>query len=480
MKPQPIDTNMIYGKVPPQAKELEEAVLGAIMLEKSAFERVADIVTAESFYVDAHQRIYRAMEQLAAKGSPIDMLTLIQHLISAGDLETVGGAHSITKLTKGVVSSANIEAHANIIQRKYTQRSLIIMCGKVISDAYDDQTNVEDLVATIEQHIFTITSGMYRTDYKKLAEIVPEMLQEIDELANQTKEITGVPSGYPHLDRITLGWQPGDLVIIAARPAVGKTAFTLNLAHNAYLRGENVAYFSLEMTAKKLVKRITSMDSQIPLHFLKNGRVENHRGQLMQSAERMMNAGMYIDDSFHLTISELKAKARRMVSKHGVKLILIDYLQLMHGKREHGSNREQEISSISRGLKSLAKELNVPIIALSQLSREIEKRTDKMPQLADLRESGAIEQDADMVMFLWRPTEAQREQDADLRNRGMLKIAKFRDGALDDFVFDVHDEIQKWNIIGPLNPYKQQQQQLPSTTYDDTGGRWRKIENDEE
>lgn len=448
-------STLMYGKVPPQAKELEEAVLGAIMLEKNAFDVAVELLKPECFYVEAHQRIFRAMQGLQQKNSPIDLLTVVEELKTREELDLIGGPYYVTKLTNAVVSSANIEAHSRIILQKFIQRELIRISGEIIGDAYEDSTDVFDLLDESETKLFEITNNHLRRDFKGINSIIRETISRIEDLRTRQDEITGVPSGFSILDRITYGWQPSDLIILAARPSVGKTAFALNLARNAALhptKPTSVAFFSLEMSAGQLVQRILSAESEIWLEKISRGRLEDHEMKQLykKGIERLTTAPIHIDDTAALNIFELRAKCRRLKSKHGVGLIIIDYLQLMSGTNENrNGNREQEISRISRDLKGLAKELQIPIIALSQLSREVEKRkeSNKMPQLSDLRESGAIEQDADMVMFLYRPEYYDITADeSGESNKGEthVRIAKHRNGQLDNIKLRALLHIQKF------------------------------------
>ncbi|MCY7291069.1 MAG: replicative DNA helicase [Ferruginibacter sp.] len=402
--------NMVFGKIPPQAKDLEEAILGAIMLEKSAFDTVIEILNPECFYVEAHQKIYKAMQSLQIKNLPIDLLTVVEELKFKEELDFVGGPYAVTKLTNVVVSSANIEAHARIVLQKFIQRELIRISGEIIGEAYEDSTDVFDMLDTAETKLFEITNNHLRRNFDDIATVLVKTINRIEEMRNRQDEMTGVPTGFPSLDRLTYGWQPTDLIILAARPSVGKTAFALNLARTAALHPTKptaVGFFSLEMSSSQLVQRILSAESEIWLEKIARGKLEEHEMKQLykKGIEKLSKAPIFIDDSAALNIFELRAKCRRLKNKHNIGMIIIDYLQLMSGSADRNSNREQEISKISRDLKGLAKELQVPIIALSQLSREVEKRKEgnKIPQLSDLRESGAIEQDADMVMFLYRP-----------------------------------------------------------------------------
>ena len=448
-------STMIYGKVPPQAKDLEEAVLGAIMLEKGAFDNVVEILKPECFYVDSHQRVFKAMQSLANKSQPIDILTVVEELRFREELDLVGGPYFVTKLTNSVVSSANIEAHSRIILQKFIQRELIRISGEIISDAYEDSTDVFDLLDQAESKIYEVTSSHLRNNYETIDSVLVKTIQRIEDLRHKNEDITGVPSGFKSLDRITYGWQATDLIILAARPSVGKTALALNLARNAALHPTKptpVAVFSLEMSAGQLVQRILSAESEIWLEKIARGKMEEHEMKQLyaRGIQRLAQAPIFIDDTPALNIFELRAKCRRLKNASNIGLIIIDYLQLMSGTGENrNGNREQEISNISRNLKGLAKELQVPIIALSQLSREVEKRKDgnKMPQLSDLRESGAIEQDADMVCFLYRPEYydvTQNEMGESNRGETHIRIAKHRNGSLDTIKLKALLHIQKF------------------------------------
>ncbi|HMI61563.1 MAG TPA: replicative DNA helicase [Puia sp.] len=452
-------STMVYGKIPPQAKELEEAVLGAIMLEKSAFDTVVEILKPECFYLEGHQRIYRTMQSLAQKSQPIDILTVVEELKMRQELEMVGGPYAVTKLTNSVVSSANIETHARIILQKFIQRELIRISGEIIGDAYEDSTDVFDLLDDAESKLFEITNNHLRKNFDSIDSILVKTIQRIEDLRHKQDEITGVPSGFPSLDKITYGWQPTDLIILAARPAVGKTAFALNLARNAALhptKPTGVAFFSLEMGSAQLVQRILSAEAEIFMEKIARGRLEEHEMKQLykKGIDRLAKAPIFIDDTPALNIFELRAKCRRLKNKHNIGFIIIDYLQLMSGSNDNkGGNREQEISQISRALKGLAKELQVPIIALSQLSRAVESRKEgeKIPQLSDLRESGAIEQDADMVMFLYRPEYygiTANEMGESNKGETHVKIAKHRNGSLDTVKLRALLHIQKFTEYG--------------------------------
>jgi len=431
-------TTLVYGKVPPQAPELEEAVLGASMLEKDTFAQVLEIIQSEEcFYMDAHQKIYAAMRRLFDKGTPVDLLTITEELRKTNELEIIGGAYYLTRLTMSVLSSAHVEAHARIVMEKFIQRELIRISGSVISDAYEDSTDVFDLLDKAESGLYEITDKHLRKNFRSLQDVLVKTMNEIDENRNKTDDITGVPSGFAGLDRLTAGWQKTDLIILAARPSVGKTAFALNLAMNASMNAGKqfpVAVFSLEMGAGQIVKRMLSAVSEVNMEAITRGKMAEHEFiQMTQRMVKLSQAKIFLDDQAALNIFELRAKARRLKQKHDIQLIIIDYLQLMQASVEKGGNREQEISKISRDLKALAKELEVPIIALSQLNRSVETRKEsKIPQLSDLRESGAIEQDADLVMFLYRPEYHGIANDAmgeTVEGETQIHIAKHRNGS---------------------------------------------------
>lgn len=455
----PDTTNMMYGKVPPQARELEEAVLGAILLEKDKLSDVLEVLTSpDCFYVDAHQRIFSAIRRLPEKGQVVDLLTVTEELRRSDELELVGGAYFLTKLTMSVVSSAHVIAHARIVMEKYIQRELIRICGNMITNAYEDKTDVFDLLDKAEADMFEISNNFLRKNYSSMQDIIVETIEQISQAREQKDDITGVPSGFPSLDAITGGWQPSDLIILAARPAVGKTAFALNLAMNAAMaphKPKGVAIFSLEMGNTQIVKRMLSAVTEVRLENISRGRMEDYEfTQLTQRMEPLAKAPIFIDDQAGLNIFELRAKCRRLKTKNDIGMIIIDYLQLMQGSDKAG-NREQEISKISRELKMLAKELNVPVLALSQLSRAVETRggdKGKIPQLSDLRESGAIEQDADMVMFIYRPEYYginNDEQGAPIDGETHINIAKHRNGRLDTVKLKALLEYQKFIELPP-------------------------------
>ena len=417
--------------------DLEEAVLGALMVEKDALSTVIDILKTDTFYKDAHQKIFEAIFNLFQKSSPIDLLTVTAELRKMGALEMVGGAYYITQLTDRVVSAANIEYHARIISQKYIQRELIKISTEIINNAYEDTADIFDLLDTAEKSLFDIAQNNLRRDTRKMDDIMREAVNNLEQLRDRTDSLTGVPSGFTALDRITSGWQPSDLIIIAARPAMGKTAFVLTCARNAaVLHDKPVAVFSLEMSSVQLVNRLISGETEIEQEKLKKGTLADHEWtQLHSRIGKLTEAPLLIDDTPALNVFEFRAKCRRLKAQYDIQMVIVDYLQLMHGKAEGkgGGNREQEIGSISRALKSVAKELSIPVLALSQLSTAVESRpgASKRPMLSDLRESGSIEQDADMVLFLYRPEYYGMTEDEEGRPTagvGEVIIAKNRHG----------------------------------------------------
>ncbi|MGI9542043.1 MAG: replicative DNA helicase [Cyclobacteriaceae bacterium] len=427
------------GKLPPQAVELEGAVLGALMLEKDALTSVIDILKPDSFYKEAHKEIYQAILALFNNSEPVDLLTVTNQLRKDGKLELAGGAYYITELTSRVNSAANVEFHARIITENAIKRALISIASEIHRDAYEDTTDVFNLLDRMEQSLFEVSESNIRKNYADMRSIMREALDELEARKDHEDGLTGVPSGFTALDRVTSGWQNSDLVIIAARPGMGKTAFIVTAMRNAAVDHKRpVAIFSLEMSNIQLVNRLISGEAELESDKIKKGNLADYEWeQLVHKTAKLTNAPIYIDDTPALSILELRAKCRRLKAQHNVQLVIVDYLQLMSGdsSRSAGGNREQEIASISRALKNIAKELNVPVVALSQLSRAVETRGgDKRPQLSDLRESGSIEQDADMVMFLYRPeyygiTEDEMGQPSN--GVGEVIIAKHRNGSLD-------------------------------------------------
>ena len=426
--------SLLYGKVQPQAVQVEEVLLGALMLDKDAFAIVIDILRPSSFYTHAHQLIFKAMLDMFEKNITIDLLTVKDELQKNGDLEASGGTPYLVDLTNKVASSANVEFHARIIAQKFIQRELIRVSTAIIKDAYDETKDVFDLLDEAEKNLFDITEQNLNRGFEKLSSLVVQARTQLEEMAGKEEGLTGVPSGFTGLDRYTSGWHPSDLIILAARPGMGKTAFAMCLARNAAIDYKKpVAIFSLEMSGLQLTQRLLSMEAGVSGAKLRTGELDDTEWTRLHNAiEKLGDVPLYIDDTPGINIFELRAKCRRLKMQHDIQMVLIDYLQLMSGGPDNKKgNREQEISGISRALKGMAKELNVPVIALSQLSRAVETRSGpKRPQLSDLRESGAIEQDADIVTFLYRPDYYEMEESEHEDGLTELILAKHRNGAL--------------------------------------------------
>jgi replicative DNA helicase len=422
------------GKIMPHSIELEEAVLGAILIDKNALPSVIDILRQEVFYKPAHQKIYEIIIELFQKSQGIDILTVHDALKKAKLIEEIGGPNYLIELSNKVGSAANIEFHARILVQKYIQRELIRVSSDVIKDSYEDSKDVFELLDDAEKSLYDITDQNLNTAYERLGGLAAKVQKEIEELSTKEEGLTGITTGFEELDNITSGWQKSDMIIIAARPGMGKTAFALSLARNAAQSDHPTAIFSLEMSKMQLTQRLLAMESEINSKKIRNGQLDEYQWKkLHEAVERMSETEIYIDDTPGINIFELRAKCRRMKQNHGIELIIIDYLQLMTSAPNQGrGNREQEISSISRALKGMAKELNVPVIALSQLSRAVETRGgNKRPQLSDLRESGAIEQDADIVSFVFRPDYYEAAEDFEgPRDIAEIIISKHRNGAL--------------------------------------------------
>lgn len=428
---------MDYGKIPPQALDLEEAVLGAIMLEKDAILSVLDILEAHSFYKEAHQAIFEIAQALSMEEKPIDLLTVTEALRKADKLEAVGGAVYISQLTSRVGSAAHLEYHARIVAQKYIQRELIRVSSDIQERAFDEGTDVDDLLDFSERELLNIAEGHIKKETIKLNNLIKTALEQIEEAGKREDSLSGVPSGFTRLDRLTSGWQKSDLIILAARPSMGKTAFVLSMARNmAVDHSRPVAFFSLEMSSIQLVNRLIIGETQLPSDKIRTGRLENYEWeQLEYKIKDLEKAPIYVDDTPAISIFEFRAKCRRLKQKYDIQAVVIDYLQLMTGSKDSGS-REQEVSNISRSLKSVAKELDIPIIALSQLNRSVEMRSgNKRPQLSDLRESGAIEQDADLVLFIHRPEYYGMDVDEEgnsLKGVAEIIVAKHRNGPTGD------------------------------------------------
>ncbi|MBL4653062.1 MAG: replicative DNA helicase [Flavobacteriales bacterium] len=464
----PVPQYLETGKLPPQAVDLEEAVLGALMLEEEAVNDVIDILQPKSFYKETHQKIFEVIQILFQDSEPIDILTVTEKLKKRGDLDFVGGPYYISQLTSRVASSANAEYHARIIAQKYVQRELIRISSDTIKMAYDETTDIFDLLDKAESGLYSVTEGNLKKSWDPMHSLLKQAIERIEEMKDKAEGISGVPTGFAALDKVTAGFQPADMVILAARPGMGKTAFVLSMARNtAVEHGRPVAVFSLEMSSLQLTNRLISSETELDSEKLKKGNLADHEWQQLHSKiNRLSDAPIYIDDTPALSVFEFRAKARRLKQKHNIEMIIIDYLQLMTvGGSKGVGNREQEISTISRSIKSIAKELNIPIIALSQLSRAVETRGgSKKPMLSDLRESGAIEQDADMVMFIYRPSYYNLDQDEDgnmiPEDYAEVHIAKHRNGSLDTvplrfigkFTKFMDRESSEFDSLAPIAP----------------------------
>ena len=428
------------GKLPPQAQELEDSVLGALMIEKEAYGMVADLLRPEVFYKDQNRVIYEAIRELASKDQPIDVMTVGEKLRSLGTLEKAGGAVYLAELSRRVASAAHLRYHAEIISKKATARDLIAMAAQIEEKGFDETQDIDELMQEAEAGIFEISQRSQKRDVTQIDPVIEEAFARMEKASKNTGSISGIPSGFTALDKITSGWQTPDLIIIAARPAMGKTAFVLSMAKNiAVDRNIPVAIFSLEMSNVQLVNRLIMNVCELEGDRIKTGKMSQEETRRLNTKINVMKGKpLYLDDTPSLSIFELRSKARKLVREHNVRMIIIDYLQLMNAQGSSFGSREQEVSIISRSLKALAKELDIPIIALSQLNRGVENRPGvegKTPQLSDLRESGAIEQDADMVCFIHRPEYYHLYNDdktgKDLRGLAQIIVAKHRNGATD-------------------------------------------------
>lgn len=449
-KQAPIDTT--FGHLQPQATDIEKVVLGALMIDKDAFLVVSEIIKPETFYESRHEKIYEAVQSLNLQEKPVDIMTVVEELRHRGTLEEVGGAAYIVELSSNVASSAHIEYHAHILAQKFLARQLIQFASMIETDAFDETVDVDELMQKAEGTLFEISQKNMLQDYVQIDTIVEQAHQLLLKAAGSKDKLTGVPSGFHDLDKITAGWQASDLVIIAGRPAMGKTSFALSIAKNIAIDyRQPIAFFSLEMNNVQLVNRLISNVCSIPGNKILNGQLTPDEWERFDSnIRKMQGAPIYIDDTPGLSIFELRTKARRLVREHNIKVLMIDYLQLMNANGMRFNSRQEEVSTISRSLKGLAKELDIPILALSQLSRAVEQRDPKegrRPQLSDLRESGAIEQDADMVLFVHRPEYYHILQDDhgnDLHGMAQIIIAKHRKGATGDVLLNFRGEYTRF------------------------------------
>lgn len=420
-------------RLPPQNVEAEQCVLGSILLDNSALNRILDMVTPQDFYKREHQLIFTTMLDLYEKNHPIDLVTLSDALTHREELEAVGGVNYLMELAEVVPSSAHVQHYARIVKEKAVLRHLIRASNDILTLCYEGSQEVEDLLDEAERLIFSVSEMKTQRDFVDSKILLKEAIKSLEELSRKKKSVTGIPTGFQELDRLTAGFQPSDLIIIAARPSMGKTALALNIAqHVAIKEGKAVAIFSLEMSREQLALRMLSSLAKVPSHKLRTGILSaNDWKKVIRAANKLSDAPIFVDDTPALSVLEIRAKARRLMSEKGLNLIVIDYLQLMRG-RSKTESRQQEISEISRSLKGLAKELNVPVLALSQLSRAVESRQDKKPQLSDLRESGAIEQDGDLILFIYRP-EVYKPEKPEYRGIAEIIVGKQRNGPTGTF-----------------------------------------------
>ncbi|MCT4600187.1 MAG: replicative DNA helicase [Marinifilaceae bacterium] len=450
------------GKLPPQALEVETVVLGALLLEKDAFIKVSDILKPEAFYNDANKEIYKVIQTLALEDAPIDILTVSDILKKNGKLEKVGGIAYLAQLSDRVASAAHIEYHARIIAQKYIQRELIRVSSEIQTGAYEDSMDVADLLDKAQQDVFSIVEGNIKKETASVRSVVEEAIKGIENAAERPDGMSGLPSGFKAIDSITNGWQKSDLVIVAARPSMGKTAFVLSMARNMALDfNAPIALFSLEMSAVQLVTRLIASETELGSEKLRSGKLRDDEWQqLHRKIKPLVEAPIFIDDTAGLSIFELRAKCRRLKAKEDIQCIVIDYLQLMTAGSDMRGNREQEVSMISRQLKIIAKELNIPVIALSQLNRGVEQRKgdEKKPMLSDLRESGSIEQDSDMVLFIHRPERYGITTDSegnDIRGLADIIIAKHRNGAVGEVRLRFRNELAQFTDLEEVSPFFQ-------------------------
>jgi len=447
-------TNKVDGKLQPQAIDLERAVLGALMIDNESLSDTIDSLHSEYFYKREHQKIFEAIVKLFNNTQPIDILTVTEELKKMGEIDFVGGLSYISELTNNIASASNTEFHARIIAEKFIKRSLISISNNIINDAFNESVDIFDLLSSAEEKLFTVTEGTLRKSYDKMSVLIKGALENIEILRNKEDTLSGIPTGFSNLDRVTSGWQASDLIIIAARPGMGKTAFALSMARNIAIDYKKaVGFFSLEMSSEQLVNRLIASEAQLGANKLRKGDLADHEMiQLHEKIKYLSEAPIFIDDTPALTIFELRAKARRLVKNHNVGILIIDYLQLMHAGGNAG-NREQEISTISRSLKGISKELKIPVIALSQVNRGVESRSgvgSKRPMLSDLRESGAIEQDADIVTFIYRPEYYkifEWDNGDDSRGQAEIMIAKHRNGSLANIRLKFTAEFAKFSNL---------------------------------
>ncbi len=433
-------------KLPPQNLEAEQSVLGAVLLDNTAMAKAMELLTEEDFYRIAHRRIFRAMLELSEAGEVIDQITLTERMKIKGELESVGGAAYLAELVHAVPSSANVRYHCKIVHDKALLRGLINASTEVITRGYEASAPVDELLDFAERSVFSLAQGKLGRSFSPLSQIIKESLDLVDKLSKRKEHVTGVPTGFYDLDELTAGLQPSDLIVIAGRPSMGKTSLALGVAQHAAIHaGAVVGIFSLEMSKPQLVLRMLSSEARVDSHALRTGKLQKEDWwRIAEAAGRLEQAPIYIDDTGSLTVQQMRGKARRLKAERGLDLIIVDYLQLMQGRGDSES-RQQEISDISRSLKGLAKELDVPIIALSQLSRAVESRKPPIPMLADLRESGAIEQDADIVVFIYR--EDVYDPNSERKGIADILVRKHRNGPIGDRQLFFHDRFAKFESL---------------------------------
>lgn len=434
----------------PQNIEAEQSVLGAMLIRQEAITETQEILRAGDFYREAHRIVYNAIEELFSNHEAVDLVTLTEQLRKTNNLDKVGGISFVTALANSVPTAANVVYHAKIVKEKAELRRLIDAATEIATKAYADEDDVDDIMDDAEKKILAIAANQMRGSFVPISEIIISAIDRVEQLYENQGGLTGISTGFSDLDQLTSGLQPSDLVLVAARPSMGKTAFTLNIATYAALHDSSVAFFSLEMSKEQLVQRMICSEGGIDSQRLRTGDLlDEEWTQLIATADRLSTAKIYIDDTPGITVMELRSKARRLKAEHGLDLVIIDYLQLMQGRSARsGDNRQQEISEISRSLKALARELGVPVVALSQLSRSVESRQVKKPMLSDLRESGSLEQDADIVMFLYR--EDYYNQETENKNITEVIIAKHRNGPIDTVRLFFHKEYTKFRSVSSM------------------------------
>ncbi|RMH31918.1 MAG: replicative DNA helicase [Nitrospirae bacterium] len=433
-------------RLPPQNLEAEQSVLGAILLDNAALNRAMELLTEDDFYRTAHRSIFRAMVALSERNEAVDQITLTEYLRAQGELDHVGGATYIAELVQMVPSAANIRYHCKIVRDKALMRNLVRTATDVVTRGYDGTADPETLLEFAEREVFRLAQGKLGQAFQPVSHIIKESVELVDRLYSRKERITGIPTGFTDLDNLLAGLQPTDLIIIAGRPSMGKTSLALGIVEHAALEANaSVGIFSLEMSKAQLVLRMLSSQALLDSHALRTGQLSKSDWvALTAAASRLERARIFIDDSGNLTVQQMRGKARRLKAEHGLDLLVIDYLQLMEGRRD-AESRQQEISDISRGLKALAKELGIPVVALSQLSRAVENRKPPIPVLADLRESGAIEQDADVVMFIYR--DEVYDPESDEKGIAHILVRKHRNGPIGDRLLQFHERYAKFNNL---------------------------------